>query len=786
VRRAWARAGSAAGIVRPLAEGALRALAPSSHANGANVWINANRTLTFVLRGLEPVLLRTLNSVQVSLKLASTQEDFYDKGGTLVFAQRLAFALGIPAHRIRVVSVVAAAVARRRQLSSTAAGGADTTGTLEVKFLIVEDTAEFASTNATAANATAGAAEEVEEVEEVEVGGGQEGEQQGDAGVAQGGLAASQVQGMLAELTVLAEKLQESAESGNLTAAVALGALVVQEVTVTRPPPVPCAPACEGWTGANCTDFGACACPDRTADNATALQLSANGTMCLHVCDPPCAASAFCDAGPDHAMCRCPAGTIGDVHVACEAVLCNRTHGCGAGSFCNEDAAPAACALCAAGQFRRLANATACMDCPADRFAASPGASTCEHCPSGTFTDSQLGQTGCVAVPTPTPTPAPTASPTAAPSAAPTPLPTPAPVPAPTPAPTASPTAPPSAAPTPSPTPAAVDAIGGPTAQATEGAAPGPSSTSGGLVAAAAGGGTVALVLLLAVVVRQRKRKRSSAVYHESGPGGEPAKRKPSGFGSLVGRGERGWSVFADGTAPAEAEPVTVLASAANPMATGPGGAKGKAQPAMQPPASSTAKPPVPPPASTGAAGGAAGRGDSDADDDDEGSIVVADDGVGGGVGLGLREDAPKKKPWRAQGRPSMMPSDRRSVGGPDAPLPSSALRKSTVTQADVGVGAAAAGEEDSGLLQGWVVLVDEASGYPYYFNQSDGTIMWARPDGSPLPAGWTEVLDLASGCPYYRNDASGATTWDKPAADASAPVTLHRTMTRISTDMTL
>ena len=61
------------------------------------------------------------------------------------------------------------------------------------------------------------------------------------------------------------------------------------------------------------------------------------------------------------------------------------------------------------------------------------------------------------------------------------------------------------------------------------------------------------------------------------------------------------------------------------------------------------------------------------------------------------------------------MPSDRRSVGGPDAPLPSSALRKSTVTQADVGVGAAAVGE-DSGLLQGWVVLVDEASGYPYYF----------------------------------------------------------------------
>ena len=41
-------------------------------------------------------------------------EDFYDSGGTEAFVTKLAFSLGIPWSRIRVVSVVAG---RRRRLS---------------------------------------------------------------------------------------------------------------------------------------------------------------------------------------------------------------------------------------------------------------------------------------------------------------------------------------------------------------------------------------------------------------------------------------------------------------------------------------------------------------------------------------------------------------------------------------------------------------------------------------------------------------------------------------------
>eukprot|EP00935_MAST-01C_sp_MAST-1C-sp1_P000124 g124.t1 len=82
--------------------------------HGANVWMNLQRKLSLVVRGKEPLLLRTLNSVKVSLKLAMTTESFYDSGGTEAFVNRLAFTLGIPRSRIRSVSVVAA---RRRRLA---------------------------------------------------------------------------------------------------------------------------------------------------------------------------------------------------------------------------------------------------------------------------------------------------------------------------------------------------------------------------------------------------------------------------------------------------------------------------------------------------------------------------------------------------------------------------------------------------------------------------------------------------------------------------------------------
>jgi hypothetical protein len=72
------------------------ATTPVSTANpaGSASWDNPSRTLTFVVKGGADVEIITLDSVQVSLKLATTMSDFYDKGGEQTFISNIAYSLG--------------------------------------------------------------------------------------------------------------------------------------------------------------------------------------------------------------------------------------------------------------------------------------------------------------------------------------------------------------------------------------------------------------------------------------------------------------------------------------------------------------------------------------------------------------------------------------------------------------------------------------------------------------------------------------------------------------------
>ena len=91
-----------------------------------------------MVRGDEDVTFKTLDSVQVSLKLATTVSDFYDKGGTQTFISNVAYSLGIPSSRIRIVDVRSAgrrlAMMRRSGMRRLAAAAG-----MEVDFAIVEE-----------------------------------------------------------------------------------------------------------------------------------------------------------------------------------------------------------------------------------------------------------------------------------------------------------------------------------------------------------------------------------------------------------------------------------------------------------------------------------------------------------------------------------------------------------------------------------------------------------------------------------------------------------------------
>ena len=120
----------------------------------------------------------------------------------------------------------------------------------------------------------------------------------------------------------------------------------------------------------------------------------------------------------------------------------------------------------------------------------------------------------------------------------------------------------------------------------------------------------------------------------------------------------------------------------------------------------------------------------------------------------------------------------------------------------------------EADLPPGWIELIEDSSGMPYYLFEEDGRTQWDRPGlstsfdqtdnareegpgtkesrpgkegstGSPvasapeetgqeqdqaLPSGWTECVDSTSGNIYYFEEATGATSWERPVAAAKPP----------------
>jgi len=86
-------------------------------------------------------------------------------------------------------------------------------------------------------------------------------------------------------------------------------------------------------------------------------------------------------------------------------------------------------------------------------------------------------------------------------------------------------------------------------------------------------------------------------------------------------------------------------------------------------------------------------------------------------------------------------------------------------------------------LPAGWSAAVDPASGREYYVHAPTGRTCWELPDpqaltesnapatsapvsnAPALPSGWTLLLDPATGQPYYVNESTGATQWERPDA---------------------
>ena len=93
---------------------------------------------------------------------------------------------------------------------------------------------------------------------------------------------------------------------------------------------------------------------------------------------------------------------------------------------------------------------------------------------------------------------------------------------------------------------------------------------------------------------------------------------------------------------------------------------------------------------------------------------------------------------------------------------------------------------DDAAIPGGWVELVDESSGNPYYFNEVENITQWDKPvivqDGKgelvevepaveapasesdpDLPFGWVELTDETSGKVYFYNEGENLTQWKKP-----------------------
>ena len=119
----------------------------------------------------------------------------------------------------------------------------------------------------------------------------------------------------------------------------------------------------------------------------------------------------------------------------------------------------------------------------------------------------------------------------------------------------------------------------------------------------------------------------------------------------------------------------------------------------------------------------------------------------------------------------------------------------------------ASTAKDGNRLPIGWIELIDEQSGQPYYFHETSNTTRWKKPEetaevntlktkendetnldetsdkdrekasaknlenhidsivseGSKLQSGWIEMFDESSGQPYYFNESKNLTQWEKP-----------------------
>jgi len=76
-----------------------------------------------------------------------------------------------------------------------------------------------------------------------------------------------------------------------------------------------------------------------------------------------------------------------------------------------------------------------------------------------------------------------------------------------------------------------------------------------------------------------------------------------------------------------------------------------------------------------------------------------------------------------------------------------------------------------SGLPDGWRMMVDPSSGHQYYYNDKNGESQWEKPAGvgsasaPSLPPGWTTGVDPQTNRTYYYNPTTNATSWVPPTA---------------------
>jgi hypothetical protein len=73
--------------------------------SGANQWLNKDRMLQFMLRPYDMISLKRVDSIQVSVRMNMTTDEFFASNGPTEFVDRLAAVLGIPPYRIRVVEI---------------------------------------------------------------------------------------------------------------------------------------------------------------------------------------------------------------------------------------------------------------------------------------------------------------------------------------------------------------------------------------------------------------------------------------------------------------------------------------------------------------------------------------------------------------------------------------------------------------------------------------------------------------------------------------------------------